>query len=148
MDEHGRLIDASAQRQAPRGASPLRRMRTKDLVTETARKASQLAKKEVELARAELRADVRSEIKMASGLGVAAVCALLGLELLLVAIVLALMEAGVLPGWAAALVVAGVVISAGAGAGLWGWARRVRNPLEATRRSLREDLRWARERMA
>ncbi len=148
MDEHGRLIEAGAHPGPAPRRDPLRGMRTKDLVTETARKASQLVKKEVELAKAELRADVRSEIKMASGLGVAGLCALVTLELLLVALVLALMEGGVLPGWAAALIVAGVVLAIGAGAGLWGWARRVRKPLDATRRSLKEDVQWARDRVA
>lgn len=148
MDEHGRLIEAGAHPGVPLRRDPLRDMRTKDLVTETARKASQLVKKEIELAKAELRADVRSEIKMASGLGVAGLCAILALELLLVAGVLALMEGGVLPGWAAALIVAGVVLAIGAAAGLWGWARRVRTPLDSTRRSLKEDVRWAKDRMA
>lgn len=146
MDEHGRLVEAGTGPRAPR--EPLRRMRTKDLVSETARKASALVRKEVELAKAELKADVRSEIEMASGLGVAGVCALLTLELLLVAGVLALMEAGILPGWAAALLVAAVVAAIGAAAGLWGWAHRVKKPLDATRRSLEEDVRWAKERMA
>jgi len=149
MDEqHGRLIEAGAHpRSAPR-TDPLRQMGTRDLVSETARKASQLVKKEVELAKAELRTDLRSEIRMASGLGVAGLCAIAAIELLLVAIVLALMERGVMPGWAAALVVAAVVLAIGAAAGLWGWARRVRKPLDTTRRSLQEDVRWAKERMA
>jgi uncharacterized membrane protein YqjE len=123
-------------------------MRTKDLVTELARKASLLARKEVELAKAELKADVRAEIKAASGLGVAGLCGIFTVQLLLVAIVLALMEGGVMPGWAAALVVAAVVLAIGTGVGLWGWARRVRKPLDATRRSLREDVRWAKEQIA
>lgn len=148
MDEQGRLIETGAHPGSPPRGDLLRDMRTRDLVTETARKASQLVKKEMELAKAELRADIRSEIKMASGLGVAGLCALVALELLLVAGVLALMEGGVLPGWAAALIVAAVVLAIGAGAGLWGWARRVRKPLDATRRSLREDVRWVKERMA
>ncbi len=152
MDEHGRLIEAGAHA-APgvppaTRADPLRRMQTKELVTETGRKASLLVRKEIELAKAELRADLRTEVKMASGLGIAGVCALLGVELLLVAVAFALMEGGVLPGWAAALVIAGIVFAVGAGAGLWGWGRRVRKPLDATRRSLKEDVRWARERMA
>ncbi|HEY6002243.1 MAG TPA: phage holin family protein [Anaeromyxobacter sp.] len=148
MDEQGRLIEAGArQPPAARGAS-LRRMQTKELVAEAGRKASLLVKKEIELAKAEMRADVRSEIKMASGLGVAGICALLGLETLLVALAFGLMETGVLPGWAAALLIAAVVLAIGAGAGLWGWAKRVRTPLDTTRRSLKEDVRWARERMA
>jgi hypothetical protein len=149
MEEHGRLIEAGAHPPAgPRPADPLREMPTKDLVTELARKASALARKEVELAKAEVRADVRSSARMAGGLGVAGVCALVALQLLLLAVVLALAEAGVLPGWAAALVVAAVVLAVGTGAGLWGWAKRVRKPLDTTRRSVKENVRWARERIA
>jgi uncharacterized membrane protein YqjE len=123
-------------------------MGTKDLVTEVARKASALAKKEVELAKTELKTDLRSEVKMASGLGAAGLCAIWGVELLLVAVVLALMESGLLPGWAAALIVAVLVFAVGAGIGLWGWSRRVKKPLDTTRRSLEEDVRWAKERLA
>ncbi len=171
MDETGRLIEAGAHpRPAPPNApapsaraarparpargyparppDPLRRMGTKDLVTEVARKASTLAKKEVELAKVELKTDLRNEVKMAGGLGTAGLFAIWGVELLLVAIVLALMESGLLPGWAAALVVAAVVFAIGAGIGLWGWSRRVRKPLDTTRRSLEEDVRWAKERLA
>jgi uncharacterized membrane protein YqjE len=149
MDETTRLIEAGAH-PAPVAAQadPVRGMKTRDLVTELARKAGLLARKEVELAKVELKEDVRREVKMASGLGVAGLCALLALELMLVAIVLALMQAEILPGWAAALVVAAVVLAIGAGAGLWGWARRVRRPLDTTRRSLREDVRWAKEQIA
>ncbi|HET8540195.1 MAG TPA: phage holin family protein [Anaeromyxobacter sp.] len=150
MDETRRLIEAGASpRPAPaRAPDPLRRMGTRDLVTEVARKASALARKEIELAKAELRTDLGSEVKMASGLGAAALCGIWGVELLLVAIVLGLMEAGVLPGWAAALVVAAAIFAIGAGVGLWGWSRRVRKPLDTTRRSLGENVRWAKERIA
>lgn len=148
MDHTGRLIDAGAHPKAPRSQDPLRRMRTKDLVTEMATKGRLLVRKEVELAKAEVKADLRREIKTASGLGVAGLCALFTVQLLLVAVVLALMEGGVLPGWAAALVVAAVVLAIGTAAGLWGWAKRVRKPLDTTRRSLREDVRWAKEQIA
>ena len=152
MDEHGRLSEAGPRLRPPgpagRPPDPLRRMGTKDLITEVASKASALARKEVELAKAELRTDLRAEVKMASGLGAAGVCAIWGVELLLVAIVLGLMEGGVLPGWAAALVVAAVVLAIGAGVGLWGWSRRVRKPLDTTRRSLEENVRWVKERIA
>ena len=129
-------------------ADPLRGMRTRDLVTELARKGSLLARKEIELAKAELKADVRAEIRTAGGLGVAGLCGILTVQLLLVAIVLALMEGEVLPGWAAALLVAAVVLAIGTGVGFWGWARRVKKPLDTTRRSLREDVRWAKEQIA
>jgi uncharacterized membrane protein YqjE len=127
---------------------PLQQRPTKDLVTDAARKLSTLARKEVELAKAELRQDIRAEVKMASGLGVAGVCALGALQLGLTAIVLALMEGGVMPGWAAALLVAAVVLAVGTAAGLWGWAKRVRKPLARTRTSMEENVRWAKERIA
>jgi uncharacterized membrane protein YqjE len=126
----------------------LRQVPTRDLVGELARKASDLARKEVELAKAELRADLRTEIKMASGLGVAGLCAIFTVQLLLTAVVLALMEAQVLPGWAAALIVAAVVLAIGAGVGLWSWARRVKKPLVTTRRSMQENVRWAKAQIA
>lgn len=126
----------------------LRGVATRDLVTEVARKASELARKEVELAKAELRSDVRTEIKMASGLGVAGLCGIFTIQLLLTAIVLALMEAQVLPGWAAALIVAAVVLAIGTGIGLWSWARRVKRPLGTTRHSMQENVRWAKAQIA
>ncbi len=129
-------------------ADPLRRMRTREIVTELARKGSLLARKEIELAKVELKSDVRAEIRTAGGLGVAGLCAVFTVQLLLVAVVLALMEGGVLPGWTAALVVAAVVLAIGVGVGLWGWGRRVKKPLGTTRHSLREDVRWAKEQIA
>ena len=130
------------------GKAHLHALSTRDLVTELARKASELARKELALAKSEMKEDLRSEIKMASGLGVAGVCALVTLEMLLVALVLGLAEAGLLPGWALALIVAGVVLVIGTVAGLIGWKKRVRSPLEVTRRSVRENVRWVKERMA
>jgi peptidoglycan/LPS O-acetylase OafA/YrhL len=127
---------------------PLRERATRDIVGELARKASELARAEVALAKAEVKRDLRSEIKMASGLGVAGLCAIWTVSLLLVAIVFALSESGLMPGWAASLVVAAVVLAIGTVAGLIGWAKRVRKPMEATRRSVEENLRWAKERIA
>lgn len=147
MDENERLIAAGGAPLRARSEA-LRQMQTRELLSEAGRKASLLVKKEIELAKAEIRTQVRSEVKMASGLGVAGICALIGLEMLLVALALGLMEAGVLPGWGAALLIAGVVFAIGAAAGLWGWAKRVKKPLEATQRSVKEDVRWARGRLA
>jgi uncharacterized membrane protein YqjE len=129
------------------GRPDLRRLATRDLVGELARKASELARSEVALAKAEVKADLRSEIKMASGLGIAGLCAILTLALLLVSAVLAIVEAGWAPGWLAALVVAAVVLAIGTIAGLVGWAKRVKTPLDATRRSLKEDVKWAKQRI-
>jgi uncharacterized membrane protein YqjE len=126
----------------------LRRMPLGELVAELAATGRQLVRKELQLARAEARHDLRAEVQMAGGLGVAAVCALLAVQLLLVGVVLALMEGGLLPGWVSALVVAAVVLLVGSAAGLWGWRRRVRTPLETTRRSVRDNVGWAKEQVA
>jgi hypothetical protein len=77
------------------------------------------------------------------GLGVATVAALVGVTLLLVSGVLGL--AMLMPGWLAALIVAGVVFGVGAGAGYMGWQQRPRSPLALTRKSLKEDWEWLKE---
>jgi Putative Actinobacterial Holin-X, holin superfamily III len=133
---------------APPDQPHLRALTARELVTELAQKASLLARKEVELAKTEVREQLRAEVKMASGLGVAGVCALVTINMLLVALVFGLSEAGILRGWLAALIVAAVVLAIGTVAGLIGWSKRVRKPLPATRRSVQENVRWARERVA
>ncbi len=133
---------------APADHRDLRRLPTRDLVTEIAKKASQLARKEVELAKAEVKQDLRAEIKAASGLGVAGLCALLTLIMLLVTLAFALQESGALSGWLASLIIAAVILVIGTGAGLWGWAKRVRTPLGTTRRTIQENVRWAKHRIA
>jgi hypothetical protein len=115
-----------------------------ELLTETARKATRLARKEMELAQVDAKAEMRQGAKMAAGFGVGGLCALLTLVLLLVAVVFALIEAG-LPGWAASLIVAGVVLLVGTVASLVGWRKRLQNPMATTRRSLQESVRWAKE---
>jgi len=74
------------------------------------------------------------------------VAALVGLNLLFVAAVFAL--AMKMPGWVAALVVGGVVLLVAAVLGSIGWSRRVTNPLAMTRKTLKEDVQWAKERVA
>lgn len=133
---------------AERPDAQLQDLSVKTLMTEIAQKASLLARKEVALAKAEAKEQLRAEVGMASGLGVAGVCALLTLNLLLVAGVFALAEAQLMRGWVAALLFALAVLLIGTVAGLLGWRRRVREPLPATRRSVEENLRWAKERMA
>lgn len=118
----------------------------KELITHVIDSATQLAKKEIELAKVELKQDIQREVAMAKGLGIGALCALWTVSLLLVAVALALGK--VVPEWAAALIVAAGVLAIGTVAGLIGWKKRVTNPLEATRRSLKEDALWAKERLA
>jgi hypothetical protein len=121
-------------------------MSNKDLVQHVTQNAVLLLRREVELARAELKADVKSEVAMAKGLGVAGLCAIWTVSLLLVAVAMALGE--VLLEWAAALIVAGVVLAVGAIAFALGWGKRVTKPLAATLGTLKENARWAKERIA
>lgn len=106
----------------------------------------ELARTEVDLVRAELASDARSGIRTLVGLGVAVAAALTGLNLLLVALVLALTT--IIPGWLAAVIVATVVFGAGAIAGCVGWMQRPRSPLTLTRKSLKEDWEWLKAQLA
>jgi phosphoserine phosphatase len=125
---------------------PLSEAPTTELVGRLFEQSADLVKKEVTLAKTELMSDLRRELEVAEGFGVAALCGLCGLNLILVALALAL--ALVMPGWGAALIVAAVVLGVGALAAKLGWNRRVTNPLERTRRSVKEDVRWTKERLA
>lgn len=121
-------------------------MSNRALIGHVIESATLLAKKELELAKSELRSDLKKEVSMVKGLGVAGLCALWAVALMLVSVAFAL--ATVMPGWAAALVVAGAVLAVGTIAGLVGWGKRVKSPMESTRRSLKEDALWAKERLA
>jgi hypothetical protein len=119
---------------------------TTELVREVVREVGQLARTQVELAATEARADLRAGLGAFEALGVAALAALLTVNLLLATAVMAL--ARWLPAWGAGLAVSGGVAVIGAVAGLVGWRRRVREPLKRTRRVLGEDLEWAKGRTA
>ncbi len=108
--------------------------------------AELLAKKEIELAKTEVRADLRSEARLVEGLGVAALAALVTLNLLLVTAALALSL--VIPGWAAGLIVSGVMLMVALLFGLVSWRRRLREPMAHTRRTLKDGVRWTKERFA
>ena len=107
--------------------------------------ATELVKTEVALAKSELRRDLKQEATMAAGIGAGALLAYAGIVLVFVTVALAL--ATVMPGWAAGLVVTGLLFAAAAAAGAIGWTRRVRNPLERTRREAKATLALARERI-
>jgi Putative Actinobacterial Holin-X, holin superfamily III len=118
---------------------------TTELVREVTSHVGMLAKKQVELAKAELRGDLRREVAMASGLGIGALAGILTLNMLFVTLVLALSTR--MAGWLAALLVSLFLAGIAAIAGLIGWSKRVRRPLERTRRTLKEQLRATRERV-
>jgi Putative Actinobacterial Holin-X, holin superfamily III len=129
-----------------RNQEATRSLSSRALIAEIVDRATLLAKKELELAQAELRADLKSELAMAKGLGVAAVAGLTGLNLLLVAGVLAL--GVVIPAWLAAAVLGGLMLTIGAVMAYWGWRKHVATPLPVTRQTLKQQLRWLKERVA
>jgi hypothetical protein len=123
-----------------------RELSNRVLISEITGKASLLVKKEIELAKAEIRADLNAQLGMVKALGIAALAALSGLNMLLVAGVLAL--GLTLPSWLAALIVGGTLLVVAAILGYIGWKRMVTNPLALTRQTLKEDVQWVKERLA
>jgi hypothetical protein len=119
---------------------------TLQLVKEIALQSGLLVKRQVELAKTELRADVRTEAKVAGGLGVAAVCGIITITLLLVTAAFGL--ALVMPAWGAGLIVSGFVAAVAAAVAGISWHRRVRKPLEASRHELKRGLHFTKERFA
>jgi uncharacterized membrane protein YqjE len=119
---------------------------TPQLVKRIAETGSLLVEKEVELAREELKADVKAELGGAVLLGVGLVAALIGTILLVMAGVFVL--AWWMPAWGAALVVAALALCVAGGLGFLGWARVAHRPLALTIRTVMEDWQWVKERMA
>jgi hypothetical protein len=115
------------------------------LVRQISAEVGELAQKEMELAKAELKSDLKSEAMMVGGLGLAALAFLTTINLLLVTVILALAET--MPGWAAGLVVSGFTLAVTGVVGLVAWSRRVPSFLASTRGTLREEIAWAKERL-
>jgi hypothetical protein len=83
---------------------------------------------------------------MVKASGIAALLALVGLNVLVMAGVLAI---GLkIASWLAALLVGGGLLVIAAILGYVGWQRMVTNPLALTRQTLKEDVRWVKERLA
>ncbi len=122
------------------------RLSTVQLLKEIASQGSLLVKKQIALAKTELKSDARTEAKVAGGLGLAAVGAIITVTLLLVTGALAL--ALVMPAWAAGLIVSGVVAAAVAIVAGVSWSRRIRQPLQRSRDELKQDVRFTKERFA
>ena len=122
------------------------RLSTVQLLKEIASQGGLLVKKQIALAKTELKSDARTEAKVAGGLGLAAVGAIITLTLLLVTVAFAL--ALVLPAWAAGLIVTGVVAVAVAVLAGVSWSRRIRKPLQRSRDELKQDVRFTKERFA
>lgn len=118
---------------------------TGELVKQIGARAEVLLHKQIELAKVELKQDLKKEATAVGGLGVSAVLAIISVTLLLVTAALALSL--VLPAWAAGLIVTGVMIAATLTVALISWKKRISTPLARTRETLSEDVRWAKERL-
>jgi uncharacterized membrane protein YqjE len=118
---------------------------TGDLVKQIGHHADVLVKTQIELAKAELKQDLKREATAFGGLGVSAVLAIITITLLLVSGALALSL--VLPAWGAGLVVTGLLLAATLIVALISWKRRVSTPMARTRETLRDDVRWVKERL-
>ena len=128
-----------------RGASPEAKESTPSLLGRLFHDGAELVKKEMELARAEISHDMRAGVAKLIGFATAALFGIVGLGLFATAAVLALAEK--VPAWQAALLV-GVAFFVIAGvAGAVARSKKV-GKLERTQRTLKEDVRWAKERMA
>jgi uncharacterized membrane protein YqjE len=128
---------------APDRTGPLANATTGELVGRLADQSKELVKKEVELAKVELRTELKDQIKLGLGFATGGLLAFIAFELLLAALVLGLAQT--MPGWAAALVVGGGVLVIGIVAALVGWGYRVRHPLPRTRKTLKEDAQWVQQ---
>lgn len=119
---------------------------TTDLIKRLFGDVKELVQTEVALAKVELKRDLKAEAAAAKGLGAAALLGYAGVILLLVTAVFALAE--VMPGWAAGLLVSVVVLAAAGLSAAIGWSKRVRTPMEKTRKEAKATLTLAKERMS
>jgi len=127
------------------GVASVADLSTVDLVKQITAEVGHLAHKQIELAKAELKADLKAELTMIGGLSVAAVAALCTLNLLLVTAVLAL--ATLMPGWRAGLIVSGATLLVATVVAGIAWSKRVRSPMARTKKTLQEDVQWTKERL-
>ena len=125
---------------SPRDLSPAA------LVKEIGTEVSHLAHKQLELAMTEVKADLKREATAAAGLSVATVFGFVALNLLFGTAALAL--ASWMPAWAAGLIVAGFTLVIALAIGQTAWNKRVVHPLARTRRTIKEDVQWSKEKLA
>ena len=117
-----------------------------DLFGDLSRQLSTLVRKEIELARTEVTTRARAATQDAALIGAGGALAYAGVLVLLAAIVLLLVDAGLEP-WSAALVVAVVAMAIG-GALVWRGREGLKGTSlapERTIETLKEDADWAKE---
>jgi Putative Actinobacterial Holin-X, holin superfamily III len=139
LEGRPQLLSALAHRE-PANRIDSARATTRALAGTIASYLVQLAQIELELARTELTTDLRAARRSAQGLGLAAMAAVVGSSLLLVALALGL--AAATRGWLAALLLGATMLAGGGVAAYVGWTRRPRSLLTLTRKSLLEHWAW------
>lgn len=120
---------------------------TGELMRAVAGDTADLIRKEIELAKQELREGVQSIVRMAAAMAGAAVLALIALIMLALAMSDAL--GTVMPVWAARLATAGIVLglaAAAVGAGVAVVRKSSLMPTE-TARTIKEDVEWAKQQL-
>ena len=125
------------------GNDDLSHLSNRDLLMHLTQSLSLLAKKEIELAKTELRSEIRSGIVMAGSFGVALAAGYAAVILLLVTCIFAF--ATFLPGWASGLIVSGFALLVSLLALLVGWRSRVKAVLPHTKETLKEDAQWTKD---
>jgi membrane protein len=113
---------------------------TPDLIVSIASDSATLVRKEIELARQEVTESITSRVKAIAVLGVAGVFGLFALGWLSAAMARGLDI--VLDPWASRLAVAGMFLLFAAAAFVFG-RPKPKPPLEETKRTIQEDVRWA-----
>ena len=125
---------------------PLRSASTGELLGHLFHTVGELLKKEIELARAEVKSTAKGAAAKAVGVAVAFVFMLIGVALLFTALVLVL--AHVMAPWLSALVVGVFALIVGAVMVKSAKSKAVEKPFERTQRTLKENVRWMKERLA
>jgi uncharacterized protein YecA (UPF0149 family) len=124
----------------------VRQLSTTEILGEIASRSAVLVNKELALARTEIKQQLADEITTIKSAAIAAVAALVGVNLLFVAVVFAL--APYVTPWLAALILAAVAFVAAVALAMVARSTHVSRPLEVTRQTLADDVRWAEERLA
>jgi uncharacterized membrane protein YqjE len=119
----------------------------RELISNLAQNMNNMIRKEIELAQVEMKAKARSSVKGIAMIGIGAVVLFGGFLFLLLTAVYAL--ATVLPAWAAALIVAVVVLAAGAIATAAGIKRLKQTDLKPTQaiESIKESRIWMKQQL-
>jgi uncharacterized membrane protein YqjE len=123
-----------------------RHVPTRELVSRAIEVGARLVSKKIELARAEIQADLAAEVGTAKMLAGAAVGLVLGISVMLLVAIAALVLW--VPNWLVATACGLLCLALSGLLGYAGWKQRVGVPLRMTQASLQKDVQWAKRRTA